>query len=98
MRALVSFTLQRKLHTNMRRTQLMGYLMQPGCSGRPAGCISGGSTFVILATPQLDQFMFVLFKKKKNFHTVRVHMISLVKKFLIPKYYIEKYWTESCCS
>ena len=32
MRALVLFTLQRKLCINMRRTQLMGYLPQPGSS------------------------------------------------------------------
>ena len=77
MRALVSFTLQRKLHTNMRRTQLLGYLMQPGCSGRPAGCISGGSTFVILATPQLDQFMFVLFMMGLDNPSSYIFQISL---------------------
>ena len=42
MRALVSFTLHRKLCTNIRRTQFKGYLPQPGCSGRHAG----GSTLV----------------------------------------------------
>ena len=36
MRAFVLFTLQRKLRTSMLL----------GCSGRPAGCVSGGSTFV----------------------------------------------------
>ena len=50
MRALVSFTLQRKLHTNMRtnmrRTQPLGYSPQPGCSGRPVDCTSGELTFV----------------------------------------------------
>ena len=46
MRALVQFTLQRKLHTNMCRTQLLGYSPQPGCPGRPVGCISGGSIFM----------------------------------------------------
>ena len=44
MRALVSLTLQRKLRTNMRRMQLLGYSPQPGCSGRPAGLVSGGSS------------------------------------------------------
>ena len=41
------FALQRKLHTNMRRAQLLGYLAQPGCSVRPASCVSGGSTLVV---------------------------------------------------
>ena len=42
MRALASFTLQRKLRTNMRRAQLLGYSPQPGCLGWPAGFISTG--------------------------------------------------------
>ena len=40
MRALISFTLQRSLRTNMRRTQLLGYSLQPAGSGQPAGFIS----------------------------------------------------------
>ena len=32
MRALVTFTLQRNLHTNMCRTHLLGYSQQPACS------------------------------------------------------------------
>ena len=40
--ALVLFTLQRKLLTNLRRSQFKGYLLQPGCSRRHAG----GSTLV----------------------------------------------------
>ena len=35
-RAFVLFTLQRKLCTNMHRTQILGYSLQPGCSGRSA--------------------------------------------------------------
>ena len=50
MRALTSLTLQRKLRTNMRRTQLLGYSPQPGCSGRPACCISSRSTFRVTMT------------------------------------------------
>ena len=41
MRALELFTLQRKLHANMRRTQLLGYSPKLGCSGKPVGCVSG---------------------------------------------------------
>ena len=48
MRALVSLTIQRKLRTNMRRKQFLGYSPQPGCSGRHAGCVFGESTFVIV--------------------------------------------------
>ena len=33
MKDLVSFTLQKKLRSNMRRTQLLGYSPQPACSG-----------------------------------------------------------------
>ena len=36
MRALVSFTLQRELRTNMRRTQLLSYSPQPSCLVWPA--------------------------------------------------------------
>ena len=50
MRALASFTLQRKLRTNLCRTQLLDYSPQPGCSGRRAGCVSGRSTFVLPST------------------------------------------------
>ena len=32
MRALILFALQRKLHTSMRRMQLLGYAPQPGGS------------------------------------------------------------------
>ena len=35
MRALISFTLQRKLCTNMRRMQLLFYSPQPGFLARP---------------------------------------------------------------
>ena len=49
MRALVLFTLQRELRTNMHRTQPIAYSPQPGCSGRPAGCVSGGWTFVLIS-------------------------------------------------
>ena len=48
MRALVSFTVQRKLCTNMRRTWLLGYSPQTGCSGKPANCVSGGSTIALI--------------------------------------------------
>ena len=40
MRALVSFTLQRNLCTNMHRTQLLGYSPPQACSGWLAGFIS----------------------------------------------------------
>ena len=50
MRALASFTLQRNLHANMHRMQLLGYSLQPGCSGRTASCVSGGSTLMIQGT------------------------------------------------
>ena len=40
MRALVSFTLLRNVCTNKCRTQLLGYLPQPACSGWRAGSIS----------------------------------------------------------
>ena len=40
MRALISFTLQRNLHANMRRTRLLSYSPQPACSSWPAGFIS----------------------------------------------------------
>ena len=46
MMALVSFTLQRKLRSDMHRRQLLGDVRQPDCLKRPAVCISGGSTFV----------------------------------------------------
>ena len=39
MRALVSFTFQRNLGTNMRRKQRSGYSLQPACSVCPAGFI-----------------------------------------------------------
>ena len=53
MRALISFTLQRQLRTNICRMQLLGYSSQPGCSEKPAGCITGGSTF--MGTKQLSR-------------------------------------------
>ena len=43
----------------MRRTQLYGYLPQPGCSGRPAGCVYGGWTFVI--TPKSCNWKIPIF-------------------------------------
>ena len=53
MRALVLLKLQRKLHTNMHRTLLLGYLPQPACSSRPADCVSGETTFVMLMLKQM---------------------------------------------
>ena len=46
MRALGLFILQIELCTNMRRMQLLGYSLQPGCSARPVSCVSVGLTFV----------------------------------------------------
>ena len=40
MKALVSFTSQRNLCTNMRRMRLLGYSLQSACSGWPAGFMS----------------------------------------------------------
>ena len=54
MRALVLYTLQRNLSTNMHRTQLVGYSSQPACSGWPAGLfffkvlLSPNTGFIIL--------------------------------------------------
>ena len=47
MKALLLFTIQKKMNTNML---LLGYSPQPGCSGRPAGRVSSGSTFVQIVT------------------------------------------------
>ena len=47
MRVPVLFTLRRKLRTNMLRMQFLGYSLH--CAGTPAGCVSGGSSFVIFS-------------------------------------------------
>ena len=56
----VSFTLQRNLHTNMRRTRLWGYSPQPAFSGKPAGfistCFYSSKAFPIVVTVQTFNF------------------------------------------
>ena len=54
MRALILFTLQRKLHTNMGKMQLLGYWPQPACSGRPACDISSIILVYIRAVIETD--------------------------------------------
>ena len=59
MRSHISLTLQRNLHADIHRMQLLGYSPQPACSGWPAGFISTcffihlrfNSTFIWLFSP-----------------------------------------------
>ena len=71
MRALALFTLQRKLRTNMRRTQIFGYSPQSGCQGDlPVAypvdrhsCFSGTSKFLSCGAqtigPREQQFLVI---------------------------------------
>ena len=53
MRALVTFTLQRKLRATKRRKQLLGCSPEPGCLGCLAGFIS---TFFYLSNLFVSSF------------------------------------------
>ena len=71
MRALVLFTLQKKLCTNMRRMQLLSYAREPGCSGRSASCVSSGSTFVVTGSANLSSILFPCAKRGAQRVTVK---------------------------
>ena len=88
MRALVLFSLQRNLHANIGRMQLLGYSPQPACSGWSAGFISTcfysskGNTMRIFHSLPIN---WSKYQKHSIFEYAYSMVNQLILRILLPK-------------